>query len=395
MSCSKTSDCGRGCRGEVSDLPDSPDCAVNYHFGMMLGAAELRAEQGFHVGRARRHQRVLHGSGVLCGLDVRLVGDRLEVFPGMAVDPWGREISVLVRQCVSVAAWWEKHRSDADLSKLQVGPASFDVCLRAGVCLDKPVPAISPGCDPDLSQGTTVEHARICERFVLGLELTPTAPEAEGTPEPTLAARLLGALDDMPSDAATTDGGFLSQPRAGAVALEVALDAALRGQACPSHDAGACVVLGRLTARVSSEGASKPLILTGLALQPIVRPSLLATQALQRVVESLLSPPPLITRVEHEALTMRLDLATAIAPGTATDAAFRVSNFTGGAWSLTGTTVAAVEDAGRRVHLTLAQPLQAGPVRIVLDTGGPTPLLGADLRLLGRFANTHTFTHAT
>src|SRR5262249_38615001 len=75
-------------------LPDDPSCAINYHFGMLLGVEDFRADQGFHLGHARRHQRALHGYGVVYGYAVSFDAKKseLRVEPGLAVDRRGRDL---------------------------------------------------------------------------------------------------------------------------------------------------------------------------------------------------------------------------------------------------------------------------------------------------------------
>jgi len=65
-------DCTSSPTGDRCDaaLPDNPQCTLNYHFGQLLGVEDFRAEQGFHLGRSRRHQRLLHGHGVVRGYPV-------------------------------------------------------------------------------------------------------------------------------------------------------------------------------------------------------------------------------------------------------------------------------------------------------------------------------------
>ena len=66
----------------------------NYFPGRLLSAADLRDEQQFHVGKHRRHVRLLHGWGVVNGLAVTVTSDgtSVTVAPGVAVDPLGNEI---------------------------------------------------------------------------------------------------------------------------------------------------------------------------------------------------------------------------------------------------------------------------------------------------------------
>ena len=64
---------------------------VNFVSGMVLGAADLAAEQGYHREMRYLHNR-LHGYGTVSGLEVSVTRGRVRVDPGLAIDPWGREI---------------------------------------------------------------------------------------------------------------------------------------------------------------------------------------------------------------------------------------------------------------------------------------------------------------
>lgn len=65
-------------------------------------AADLRLEQSSRLQRLRRHLRLVHGSGVVCGLNVVSAGDpfhpwSLFLCPGYGIGPCGDEILVAER----------------------------------------------------------------------------------------------------------------------------------------------------------------------------------------------------------------------------------------------------------------------------------------------------------
>lgn len=70
----------------------------HYFDGQLLTTNDFQAEQSYFQGKGRQHQRYLHGFGVVCGLRVAPAGaDKpraVLVEPGLALDPWGREIIV-------------------------------------------------------------------------------------------------------------------------------------------------------------------------------------------------------------------------------------------------------------------------------------------------------------
>src|SRR6266404_3101216 len=73
---------------------------MNYFMGRHLTARDFSDEQAYHRSHRLFHNRMLHGWGVACGLDVRQhtredCRDKyVEVTPGMAIDCCGREVVV-------------------------------------------------------------------------------------------------------------------------------------------------------------------------------------------------------------------------------------------------------------------------------------------------------------
>jgi hypothetical protein len=117
----------------------------NYFAGQLLTERDLRDEQSYFRAKNGQHNRYLHGHGVVCGLRVvpadpaRLAGVVVE--PGLALDPWGREIVVpeAVELDLGEQGWGEAlaagrpeslfvvliyHEQGADLLPGPSGPAS-------------------------------------------------------------------------------------------------------------------------------------------------------------------------------------------------------------------------------------------------------------------------------
>ncbi|MEU7811090.1 hypothetical protein [Pseudonocardia sp. NPDC049154] len=67
---------------------------VRFVQGQLLRPEDFRAEQDYHRRMRWLHNRLLHGTGVVTGLEVGLSDDRTEVqvSPGLAIDEWGREL---------------------------------------------------------------------------------------------------------------------------------------------------------------------------------------------------------------------------------------------------------------------------------------------------------------
>ena len=69
---------------------------TRYFTGQLLGEADLAQEQLYFREKLRRHNRMLHGWGIVSGLDVRAgpADGELTVEPGYALDRYGDEIVV-------------------------------------------------------------------------------------------------------------------------------------------------------------------------------------------------------------------------------------------------------------------------------------------------------------
>src|SRR5690349_2281175 len=95
--------------GDVA-LPVNPFVSNRYHFGMLLGVADLEAEQAYHRGKSWLHNAWLHGTGAVWGLRVEIRADHGEVVvaPGLAVDGHGRELSVADPMCVDLVRWFDE-----------------------------------------------------------------------------------------------------------------------------------------------------------------------------------------------------------------------------------------------------------------------------------------------
>jgi hypothetical protein len=81
-------------------VPSEPRSRVNYFHGRVLTADDLREEQEQARSRQWLHNRLLHGYGVVTGLDVTVEQNDVHVSPGIAVDGLGREIVLTERRKV-------------------------------------------------------------------------------------------------------------------------------------------------------------------------------------------------------------------------------------------------------------------------------------------------------
>jgi hypothetical protein len=151
--------CGCGCGGGA-DPPVGALVALERPrwFGrQIVGPDDLTSEQEYLRARARRHNRMLHGWGVVCGLRVRRGEAPFEVLveAGYALDPCGEEI--VVADTVSLDA------SSEEIDGAAVSPCGGDpwcggvrvardpeqayyLAIRHVERLSRPIPAYGDGC---------------------------------------------------------------------------------------------------------------------------------------------------------------------------------------------------------------------------------------------------------
>jgi len=133
-----------------------PPKRISFFDGRLLTAEDLTAEQDYFLGRLRRHNRLLHGYGVVQGLHVSVTGDTtapsVTVVPGYAVDPLGHEICV----CSAIV-----------LPVPQKG-TSLHVVICYRECPTDLVPVPSDPAEPD----SEMKPSRIADTFELLLSAT-------------------------------------------------------------------------------------------------------------------------------------------------------------------------------------------------------------------------------
>ena len=68
---------------------------ARYFIGKVMSVEDLQQEQSYLLNRMRRHNRFLHGWGVVAGLEVSISkGNEVVVAAGLAIDCAGNEIAV-------------------------------------------------------------------------------------------------------------------------------------------------------------------------------------------------------------------------------------------------------------------------------------------------------------
>lgn len=151
----------------------------NYFTGKLLIERDFTDEQRYFIGKHRRHARLMHGWGTVCGLKVEqhtnpACRDQYVIInSGLAVDCCGREIIVGNQEPFDFRArlesnWKKQYGADAELDDL---PHTLQVCIRYKECPSEEVPALFDECGCD---DTACLPNRILEGFELDVLIDPT-----------------------------------------------------------------------------------------------------------------------------------------------------------------------------------------------------------------------------
>lgn len=153
---------------------------LRYYPRQIMLAEDMRAEQAYFREKARRHNRYLHGWGVVCGCEVQpLQGTanpqawRVRVCPGYAVSPQGDEIQI--SDCVDVdlnlgaidppcsVRWPCPPTGEMPGSSGHSRQRAY-IAVRYAECMTRPVRVQPAGCGCD-EMGC--EYSRIRDSFEL------------------------------------------------------------------------------------------------------------------------------------------------------------------------------------------------------------------------------------
>jgi hypothetical protein len=151
-----------------------PTERLRYFPRQLLTAEDMRAEQAYFRDKLRRHNRYLHGWGVVCGCTVEPVtttnGWKVRVCPGYAVDPQGDEI--WIDECVEVDLQTGAQDQPCsvrwpcppvgEMPPSRDGTTLVYVAVRYAECMTRPVRVHPAGCGCD---ETGCEYSRIRDSF--------------------------------------------------------------------------------------------------------------------------------------------------------------------------------------------------------------------------------------
>lgn len=153
---------------------------LRYYPRQIMLADDMRAEQAYFREKSRRHNRFLHGWGVVCGCEVHPVSDaanprnwRVRVCPGYAVSPQGDEI--LINDCVDVdlklgaidppcSVRWPCPPTGEMPGTGPQSPRVAYIAVRYAECMTRPMRVQPAGCGCD---ETACEYSRIRDSFEL------------------------------------------------------------------------------------------------------------------------------------------------------------------------------------------------------------------------------------
>jgi hypothetical protein len=160
-----------------------PSKRVNYTFGLVLGVEEFLQSDTYFLSKHLLENRLLHGYGTMCGLDVSVQTTpqlEVQVAPGWAINPKGQPIQVSQLMCVKINEWLAAN-SAALATALGAMPGVLNLCvvLCYRECKTDVVPI--PG-EPCRTQTDSNAPSRIADSFELMLCLDQIASPPLGSP---------------------------------------------------------------------------------------------------------------------------------------------------------------------------------------------------------------------
>ena len=173
----------------------------------LITADDMRAEQEYFINKMRRHNRFLHGWGVVCGANVIPLPEdghpwQVQVCPGYVVAPQGDDI--LINDCITFDLQKGLPGCDPCSVTYPCPPQPANgrrnewtrayLCIRYVECLTRPVRVHPAGCGCDEMD---CEYSRIRESFEL--KLLWSLPESHVDARKWDQAWLQQAKQNMPN----------------------------------------------------------------------------------------------------------------------------------------------------------------------------------------------------
>ena len=133
-----------------------------YFHGQLLTAQDFADEQDYFREKLRRHNRLLHGWGVVCGLSVTPAAGRCAVVvsPGYALDPCGDEILLEEEALLRLPRGWRDDDLGHEVADESACPDGvWTVAIRYVEIPAYFVPAIGGSGDSDSLQASRIRES--------------------------------------------------------------------------------------------------------------------------------------------------------------------------------------------------------------------------------------------
>lgn len=148
----------------------------DYQPGNYLLPDDLKAGQAYIQQRLRRHNRLLHGSGVVCGLNVAPANDPnypwgIYVCPGYAIGPYGDELVAQQRELLVISDFlWMNFQSQGLPGIAYIGIRYVEEFVG-----NIPAPSLECSCDEPTYIPTRIRDSHL-------LSVLWTNPQAQKIP---------------------------------------------------------------------------------------------------------------------------------------------------------------------------------------------------------------------
>lgn len=231
---------------------------LRYFHGMLLDDKGFQSEQQYHAGKRRLINRMLHGSGVVCGLDLKGKKDArwIEVTSGLALDCSGNEIWVPKAQRIDLASLLPPKDKPKN-AECKETPDQGDVkTYYIGIRYEeKPTDPVSVYLPSSTCEERTCENSRYKEGYCIEVVdccpekyppgLIKTLCDCEKGVLPDESTQLCHDCGEMPED----NDGQSTQNReewCKCVRLEEFCESSLKCPECCSCEKPCYVVLGQI-----------------------------------------------------------------------------------------------------------------------------------------------------
>jgi hypothetical protein len=185
---------------------------VNYFPRQLLTADDMTADQEYFIAKLRRHNRYLHGWGVVCGLEVSVAPTtqnpwQVRIGPGYALGPYGDEIYVPnpvfldLAQCAPGAATDPCDPGTLIQASTSKTGGLIYLAIRYEECYSRPVRVMPGGCG---CNDSTCEPSRISDSYEIECLADLPASNQPAPQGPSLCdivnGRVLAQCPPCPSD---------------------------------------------------------------------------------------------------------------------------------------------------------------------------------------------------